>query len=126
MPMSFVYVEEYHNNHLHYHLLDLWRNMMKMKMKIGWNYYYFLLCRSCFMITKYSFLDFVIAKNTETWDIWTKNLDWGFRSLILVFWFCFNRCKTASLELLNSTVKESYHLILNFLIILEIHAECCS
>jgi hypothetical protein len=27
---------------------------------------FLLLCRSCFMITKYSFLDFVTAKNIET------------------------------------------------------------
>jgi len=27
---------------------------------------FLLLCRSCFMITKYSFLDFVTAKNTKT------------------------------------------------------------
>jgi hypothetical protein len=31
--------------------------------------------RSCFIISKYSSLDFVAARRVEAWDFWAKNLD---------------------------------------------------
>ena len=73
------------------------------------------ICKSCFIISKYSSLDFAAARRAKAWDFWAKNLEWGFKSLISAFLFSFNHRKTAGFEVLDSAAEEFHHFTLNFL-----------